>query len=30
MEGTREGGRLHKRWREELKEDSHITQMKYR
>jgi hypothetical protein len=25
MEGTREGRRLHKRWRDELKEDLHIT-----
>jgi len=25
MERTREGGRLHKRWRDELDEDLHIT-----
>jgi len=30
MEGTREGGRLHKRWRDELEEDLRITRMKNR
>jgi hypothetical protein len=30
MEGTREGGGLHKRWRDELKEDLHTTRMKNR
>jgi len=30
MEGTREGGGLHKRWRYELEKDLHITRMKNR